>query len=95
MSIEESISLYRGLNSAKQYIKEKPVKFVYKLWKLSSSDGYSYNFEYYCGKNERRTKPLRAHVVETMLSCRLLPTMTNILTSLTIFSPAINYLLFC
>ena len=66
--IDKSMVPYRGLHSAKQYIKGKPVKFGYKLWILCSSDGYPYNFEIYCGKNESRTNPLRTHVVEKMLS---------------------------
>ena len=68
LSIDESMVPYRGLHSAKQYIKGKPVKFGYKLWMLCSSDGYPYNFEIYCGKNESRTNLLRTHVVEKILS---------------------------
>ena len=68
LSIDESMVPYRGLHSAKQYIKGKPVKFGYKLWMLCSSDGYLYNFEIYCGKDESRTNPLGTHVVEKMLS---------------------------
>ena len=49
LSIDESMVPYRGLHSAKQYIKGKPVKSGYKLWMLCSSDGYPYNFEIYCG----------------------------------------------
>ena len=51
LSIDESMVPYRGLHSAKQYIKGKPVKFGYKLWMLCSSDGFPYNFEIYCGKD--------------------------------------------
>ena len=58
LSIDESMVPYRGLHSAKQYIKGKPVKFGYKLWILCSSDGYPYNFEIYCGKDESRTNLL-------------------------------------
>ena len=41
---------YRGLHYTKQYIKDKLVKFGYKLWMLCSSDGYPYNSEIYCSK---------------------------------------------
>ena len=58
---------YRGLHSAKQYIKGKPVKFCYKLWMLCSSDGFPYNFKIYCGKDSSRTSPLGSHVVKKML----------------------------
>ena len=68
LSIDESMVPYSGLHSAKQYIKGKPVKFGYKLWMLCSSDGYPYNFEIYCGKDEIRTNFLETHVVEKMLS---------------------------
>ena len=66
LSIDESMMPYRGLHSAKQYIKGKPVKFGYKLWILCSSD--KYNFEIYCGKYKSRTNFLGTHVVEIMLS---------------------------
>ena len=68
LGIDESMALYHGLHSAKQYIKGKRVKFGYKLWMLCSSDGHPYNFETYCGKDESRTNPLGTHVVEKMLS---------------------------
>ena len=68
LSIDESMVPYSGLPSAKQYIKGKPVKSGCKLWMLCSSDGYPYNFEIYCGKDESRTNPLRTHVVEKMSS---------------------------
>ena len=67
LSIDESMVPYRGLHSAKQYIKGKPVKFGYKLWMLCSSDGFPYNFEIYCGKDSSRTSPLGSHVVKNML----------------------------
>ena len=66
LSIDESMVPYRGLHSAKQYIKGKPVKFGYQLWMLCSSD--KYNFEIYCGKDKSRTNFLGTHVVEIMLS---------------------------
>ena len=68
ITIDEFMVPYRGLHSAKQYIKGKPVKSGYNLWMLCSSDGYPYNFEIYCGKDESRTNPLGTHVVEKMLS---------------------------
>ena len=57
LSIDGSMGPYRGLHSAKQYIKGKPIKFGYKLWMLCSSDEYPYNFEIYCGKDESKTNP--------------------------------------
>ena len=57
LSIDKSMVPYRGLHSAKQYIKGKPVKFGYKLWMLCSSDGYPYNFEIYCGQRRSSRPP--------------------------------------
>ena len=34
LSIDESMVPYRGIHSARQYIKNKPVKFGYKIWML-------------------------------------------------------------
>ena len=67
LSIDESMVPYRGLHSAKQYLKNKPVKFGYKIWMMCSQDGYPYNFEIYCGKNDDRKTPLRTYVVNTMV----------------------------
>ena len=68
LGIDESMVRYHGLHSTKQYIKGKPVKFGYKPWILCNSDGYTYNFKIYCGKDESRTNALGTHVVEKMLS---------------------------
>jgi len=67
LSIDESMVPYRGLHSAKQFIRNKPVRFGYKIWMMCSSNGYPYNFEIYCGKDPNRTTPLGSHVVNTML----------------------------
>ena len=40
LSIGESMIPYRGLHSAKQFIKGKPVKFEFKMWVLCSADGF-------------------------------------------------------
>ena len=67
LSIDESMIPYHGHHSAKQFLKNKPVRFGYKMWMLCSADGYPYNFEIYCGKQEKRTLPLGTHVVMNML----------------------------
>ena len=46
--------LYYGKHGTKQFIREKPIPFDFKLWCLASSDGYLFNAELYCGSN---TKP--------------------------------------
>jgi len=58
---------YRGLHSAKQFMKGK-VKFGYITWMLCSVDGYPYNVDIYCGKDSRRTTPLGPYVVSTILN---------------------------
>ena len=37
LSVDESMVPYRGLHSAKQYMRNKPVKFGYKVWMLCSA----------------------------------------------------------
>ena len=59
LSIDESMVPYRGLHSARQFIKNKPVGFGYKLWMLCGSNGFPYNFEIYCGKDETKKYPSR------------------------------------
>jgi len=59
---------YRGLHSAKQFMKGKPVKFGCIMWTLCSVDGFPYNVDIYCGKDSRRTTTLGPYVVPTMRS---------------------------
>ena len=70
LSIDESVVPYRGLHSAKQFLKGKPVQFWYKMWMLCSVHGFMHNLDIYahCGKDSHRTIPLGPHVVSTMLS---------------------------
>ena len=58
---------YRVLHSARQFIKNKLIRFGYKLWMLCGSNGFPYKFEIYCGKDETRNTPLGSHVINTML----------------------------
>lgn len=67
LSIDESMIPYRGRHSAKQFIRNKPVRFGYKMWMMCSADGYPYNFSLYCGKEENRKEPLGTQVVMNML----------------------------
>ncbi|XP_064083929.1 piggyBac transposable element-derived protein 3-like [Macrobrachium nipponense] len=53
LSIDESMIPYHGHHSTKQYLKNKPLRFGYKMWMLCSADGYPYNFELYCGKESK------------------------------------------
>ena len=54
LSIDESMLPYRGLHSCKMYMKNKPIKFGYKLWTLCGADGYPYHQSIYCGKSAEK-----------------------------------------
>ena len=70
LSIDESMVPYFGHHSCKMFIQGKPIRFGYKLWSLSSSCGYPYKFDMYCGKSDSEDKrPLGTKVVEDMLCC--------------------------
>ena len=68
LSIDESMVPYRGHFSIKQYIRNKPIRFGYKLWFLCGADGYPYNFELYKGKDDGRKEPLGTSAVKRMSS---------------------------
>ncbi|XP_042228896.1 piggyBac transposable element-derived protein 3-like [Homarus americanus] len=67
LSIDESMIPYRGHHSAKQFIRNKPVRFGYKMWMMCSADGYPYNFSIYCGKDKSKKELLGYQVVMDML----------------------------
>ena len=50
LSHDESIIEYFGKHSCKQCIRNKPIRFGYKVWCLSSTHGYLINFDLYQGK---------------------------------------------
>ncbi|KAJ2948736.1 hypothetical protein O0L34_g7996 [Tuta absoluta] len=69
LSVDESMIKYFGRHSAKQFIMGKPVRFGYKNWAGTSSDGYCYSFDIYCGKSaEASTDTLGARVVKSLLA---------------------------
>lgn len=49
LSIDEQMIAYYGRHSCKMFIKGKPIRFGYKYWCLSSSEGYLYQFIPYAG----------------------------------------------
>ncbi|KAL5234398.1 hypothetical protein ACI65C_001808 [Semiaphis heraclei] len=51
LAYDESMVKYFGRHSCKQFIRGKPIRFVYKIWCLNSKDGYLVNFDLYQGKN--------------------------------------------
>ncbi|XP_031549902.1 piggyBac transposable element-derived protein 4-like [Actinia tenebrosa] len=53
ISIDETMIPHKGRLSYKQYIKNKPTKWLIKLWVLSeATTGYVYRFQVYLGKVE-------------------------------------------
>ncbi|XP_014486339.1 PREDICTED: piggyBac transposable element-derived protein 3-like, partial [Dinoponera quadriceps] len=56
LSIDEMMVKYYGRCKLKQFIKSKPIRFGIKLWGLCSVNGYVFNFDIYCGKNEEVDK---------------------------------------
>lgn len=69
LSIDESMVKYFGRHPSKQFIRGKPVRFGYKNWMVTSSDGYCYAYDLYCGKSEGAniTEPLGSRVVKLLL----------------------------
>lgn len=56
LSVDESMILFKGRSSLKQYNPMKPIKRGYKLWCLGDQNGYILNFQVYQGKNEQMTE---------------------------------------
>ena len=54
VSIDESMILFKGRSSLKQYNPMKPIKRGYKVWSMADMDGYLYKFEIYQGKNQEQ-----------------------------------------
>lgn len=50
LSIDESMVPYYGHHPCKQYIRCKPVRFGFKLWCITTADGYLLHAEPYCGR---------------------------------------------
>lgn len=71
LSIDEQMVPYFGRNSCKMYIRNKPVRFGYKLWCLCSSDGYLFQCMPYAGASDgyNRQVGLGADVVLRLLEC--------------------------
>ena len=50
-AIDEHMIKFKGHNPMKQYIKNKPIKWGFKLWcRCDSSNGYLYEFDIYQGR---------------------------------------------
>ena len=49
LSIDKCMVPYYGHHPTKQFIRDKPVRFGYKLWSICTADGYLLHAEPYCG----------------------------------------------
>ena len=69
LSVDEQMCPYYGKHSAKMYMNNKPIKFGYKYWVLSSADGYPFHLKLYLGKNtDRGDDTLGAFVVKELVA---------------------------
>ncbi|KRZ45896.1 PiggyBac transposable element-derived protein 3 [Trichinella pseudospiralis] len=60
---------YYRHHSCKMFIRGKPIRFGYKIWTLSSANGYPYALKIYAGRDEReKSEPLGMKVIEKMIS---------------------------
>ena len=58
LSVDESMVPYYGRHSSKQFIKSKPIRYGFKVWRLCTPLGYIVQFEPYCGAGEGKVKEL-------------------------------------
>jgi hypothetical protein len=50
LSYDESMVAYYGPHSCKQFLREKPVRYGYKVWCINTPNGYLLSFEVYPGQ---------------------------------------------
>ena len=67
VSVDESMTRFKGRTSLKQYISMKPIRCEYKLWCIVYNGGYVYKFEVYTGKIFRKRALLKILVWQAML----------------------------
>ncbi|KAK6470125.1 piggyBac transposable element-derived protein 4-like [Huso huso] len=64
LSIEERMVKSKGRSGMRQYIKDKPTRWGFKLWVMACSNtGYTYDFDVYAGSKEGRIYDLAKKVV--------------------------------
>jgi Transposase IS4 len=54
LAYDEAMVQYFGGHSCKQFIREKPMRFGYKMWCINSSLGHLVNFEMHHGYNSKQ-----------------------------------------
>ncbi|XP_040264689.1 piggyBac transposable element-derived protein 4-like [Bufo bufo] len=69
-SIDEHMIKYKGQNIIKQYIRNKPVKWGFKLWcRCDAISGYLYQFDIYTGRKTDTEHGLGESVIEKIYLC--------------------------
>ncbi|KRY22679.1 PiggyBac transposable element-derived protein 3 [Trichinella patagoniensis] len=69
LSIDEGMVPYYGHHTCKMFIRGKPIRFGYKIWTMSSANGYPYALKIYAGRDERKkNEPLGMKVIDEMIS---------------------------
>ena len=69
LSIDENIVPYRRKHQIRQFIRNKPVRFGYKIWFTWGTGGYPYNFQIYEDKETgTKREVLGPRVVEDIAS---------------------------
>ncbi|XP_049946250.1 piggyBac transposable element-derived protein 3-like [Schistocerca serialis cubense] len=71
LAIDESMIKFKGRNSMKQYMRDKPIKRGYKVWMLCDKTSYNLKFDIYTGKPFAQ--------VSTQLSAESYPTGSQII----------------
>ena len=66
-SIDEHMVKFKGKNSMKQYMKDKPISWGFKLWcRCDAETGYLFQTDIYTGKREKRQVGIGESVVLQM-----------------------------
>ncbi|XP_049940776.1 piggyBac transposable element-derived protein 4-like [Schistocerca serialis cubense] len=69
LAIDESMIKFKGRNSMKQYMRDKPIKRGYKVWMLCDKTSYNLKFDIYTGKvGDTVQTGLGEHVVLSLSS---------------------------
>ena len=77
-SIDEHMIKFKGHNIMKQYVKNKPVRWGFKMWaRCASKSGYLYEFDFYTGKKQETEFGLGESVV-LQLSDKLKGTVSKL-----------------
>ena len=79
VAVDECMVPYHGHHSSKMCIRDKPIRFGYKLWVLASSDGFPFKIDVYSGKStDDSGTPLGMRVVKELTSCLVDKSLYNV-----------------